>query len=204
MIQIGANDGKYEYSKESGKDFIFDFLLTNPYWQAVLVEPIPSVFTELKKNYSQHKNQIAFVNNAITERTETRELEISGKEGKNSSFFKRPQSLIGKIRSILKHNNKIKINVNCISYNELCSIQNLKEVDFIKIDAEGYDEIIIESILHTDQSNLIPKVFFWEKNTHTNNTCEEKLSNLGYHIFLSGLNKSGNYMDRVAIHSSIL
>jgi len=84
VIQIGANEGRFEYAKVDGKDFLFDFLHTHPHWQALLIEPIPPIFDRLRENYSGHPGIINFLNCAITESVEQRALQVSGKDGKSS------------------------------------------------------------------------------------------------------------------------
>lgn len=193
MIQIGANEGRYEYAKQDGKDFVFEFLLENNYWTAILVEPIPATFQKLKSNYCNHHNSISFMNCAITEKIEKRVLYINGKDGKSSSLLE-----------FQKKESTEKIEVQCINYDLLCNISGISKVDFIKIDAEGYDEIIIEHILCTPQKNTIPKIIFWEKVYNKQSNCEEILKSLDYEVFMTGLNKLNHYMDRVAIHQSLL
>ena len=55
VIQVGANDGKSD-------DFLRDSI--NKDTKVILVEPIKSAFSELKKNYSDFTN-VEFINKAI-------------------------------------------------------------------------------------------------------------------------------------------
>lgn len=193
MMQIGANEGKYEYSKKDGKDFIFEFLLHHPHWQATLIEPLPDVFDKLKENYSGHQNVLSFLNCAVTSKLEELNLHVVGKDGKSSSFYPITNKPIKEI-----------IRVKCLPYQFLCAILGLRKVDFVKIDAEGYDEQIVLSILETENEKLLPKIIFWESLKKHSADCEEQLTRKGYEIFLTGLNKLDKYMDRVAIHQSLL
>lgn len=192
MIQIGANEGKYEYSKINNQDFIFLFLLKNPLWQAILIEPLPSIFKILKENYKKHRNELTFINCAVTERLEYKTLNVMGRDGKSSSFFDVPNKKINE-----------KISVLCLPYEYICQILGLEKVDFIKIDTEGYDGIIVLSILRNKNAKLLPKIIMWEGDAATK-MCEKILFDLNYTIHKTGLNKLGGYTDRVAIHNSIL
>ena len=57
ILQIGANKGRFEYAKINNKGFVFDFLLSNEDFDAILIEPIPEIFNLLVCNYSQHRNK---------------------------------------------------------------------------------------------------------------------------------------------------
>lgn len=195
MIQIGANEGMFEYIKPDGKDFIFEFLLNNPQWEAILVEPIPEIFNVLKSNSCNHKNKLSFLNCAVTDKVEEQILSIAGKEGKISSLHKPSEDRKKLITS--------EILVQCIPYSFMCNIFGMNKVDFVKIDAEGFDEVIVKSILTTSKAELLPKFILWES-IKENKEFEEYVASMGYTIFLTGLNSAQQYMDRVAIKDYIV
>ena len=197
MIQIGANEGKHEYAKKNGKDFVFEFLRKNRHWEAVLVEPLSDIFKQLKFNYRNHRNTLSFLNCAITEQLEERSLFIAGKEGKRSSL--KPMRA--------EHQDKVigEELVQCIPYLFMCEILGIDSVDFIKIDTEGYDEIIVRSILLSSRAELLPKIIFWESTDSDGpekDAFESYVTSMGYSVFVTGLSKSNSYMDRVAISDS--
>jgi FkbM family methyltransferase len=192
MIQIGANDGKTEYAKVDGKDFVFEFLLQNPRWSAVLVEPIPDLFAALKRNYAAHRNSLTFLNCAVAEEPGYRDLYICGPDGKRSSLIK--DKTAGRAQSTIA--------VPSLDYEFLCRLVGWDRVDFVKIDAEGYDAIIVQAILACNVASLVPDAIFWEwGNQPVDRLCEEALRAKGFDVFLSGLNKRGGYMDRVGLRS---
>lgn len=191
MIQIGANDGKTEYSKVGGKDYVFDFLMGNPKWSAVLVEPIPETFEMLKENYAARRDGLAFLNYAVAEDVGYREFYVCGREGKRSSL----------IKDLTEGEEPRTITVPTLDYENLCRLVGWERVDFVKIDAEGYDPIILAEILRCKEPALIPGVIYWEKGTRDDSQCVDALTDRGFRIFRSGLNKRGAYMDRIAIRA---
>lgn len=60
LLQIGANDGMRN-------DPIREFIVANPQWTGVLVEPVPSMMEQLQKNYAytNHDSRFRFENIAI-------------------------------------------------------------------------------------------------------------------------------------------
>lgn len=195
MIQIGANEGKYEYAKHGGEDFVFEFLLENPHWSAVLVEPVPESFELLKRNYHAHRNSLSFLNCAVTEELGERSLHIAGRDGKRSSLL-----------PVQGRKVKRTIPVQCLSYKFICRILGISKVDFVKIDAEGYDHLLLMSILELGETSLRPQVLLWESHgpAEQRRQCEALLCEVGYKIFRTGLTSQNVCMDRVAIHPSLL
>ncbi len=190
MIQIGANEGKFEYAKKDGKDFVFEFLEKNPKWEAVLIEPIPEVFERLKANYAAHGNFIQFLNCAIAEKVEVRDFLMQGKDGK-SSYLAGAQGATSDTAKVIE--------VQCIDYASMLRLVNWNRVDFIKIDAEGYDEKIISEILTTSTPDALPNFLMWEHIGPERMGTTQRLIDMGFEVFHTGLAKNGIYLDRLAI-----
>jgi FkbM family methyltransferase len=190
MIQIGANEGKFEYAKEDGKDFVFEFLAAHPNWEAVMIEPIPDVFESLKANYSAHSNKIQFLNCAIAETVERRSFVLQGKDGKSSHLINAKAAAA---------ENRETIEVQCIDYALMRRLVNWTQVDFIKIDAEGYDERIVADILESSPPEGLPTYLMWEQIGLERMQTTERLIEMGYEVSHTGLAKNGSYLDRLAI-----
>jgi FkbM family methyltransferase len=190
VIQIGANEGRFEYAKVDGKDFLFDFLHTHPHWQALLIEPIPPIFDRLRENYSGHPGIINFLNCAITESVEQRALQVSGKDGKSSRLVEGGAEDVSDT-----------VLVQCLSYPIACRIMNWTSVDFVKIDAEGYDERIVHQILDAKADIALPTTLMWEQIGPERLKTTERVTAAGYHVMRTGLTKKGNdnYLDFVAV-----
>ena len=195
LIQIGANEGKHEYAKLTGKDFVFEFLKQNKNWEAVLVEPIPYIFERLKENYSLHEADITFLNCAISEHVEKRVFNIDGKEGKKSHL-----APIGEGREKFDDT----IEVQCIPYSLIQELVNWDSVDCVKIDAEGYDEHIVGQIISASEKADLPKFILWEQIGPEKENTSDKLRALGYSTYRTGRAKNGIWMDIVGIHSSVI
>lgn len=188
VIQIGANEGRFEYAKPDGKDFLFDFLHENPHWDALLIEPIPHIFNQLRCNYARRPGGTHFMNCAITENVEDRELVLSGKDGKGSSLIAGTPSAESET-----------VNVQCLTYRIVCRLVNWAEVDFVKIDAEGYDEVIVHQIIDSAPQIALPPLLMWEQIGQETLGTTDRLASLGYAVFETGMAKNGNFLDRVAI-----
>ncbi|WP_298493661.1 FkbM family methyltransferase [uncultured Maritimibacter sp.] len=186
MVQIGANDGVNEYAKVGGRDFVHGFLQQNPQWRALLVEPIPEVFAQLRESYAGFRNQLSFLNCAITERVEDRMLTLHGKDGKASS--------------LLHQKSGERISVPCLPYPLACRLAGLHRVDFLKIDAEGYDEIILDGLLRQAEPGDLPAFILWEQLEAETRSITPRLRALGYEVFLTGRSRTDVWMDRVAIY----
>ena len=151
VIQIGANDGVR-----------FDIL--NSYikkykTKSVLVEPIKKNYEKLKKNY-EDCNFISFENCAISTNNE-----ISFLYKVNEKYIKNYDDHIPGITSfnkehLLKHGVKnrhiICENVSSINMKDLIIKHQLKSLDLLYVDAEGYDGKIVIDFLNT--TNIKPVI----------------------------------------------
>lgn len=78
--------------------------------------------------------------------------------------------------------------VPCITFTELAEKFEIESIDYLKIDVEGYDYILVDSILDYYEKNKIksPKTIKFETNSHTNkeelNLVVEKLISFGYSV----------------------
>ena len=126
LLDIGANNGKALSNSAA---------LIDMGWRAVMVEPAPKTFKELKKNYKGNK-RVTCLNLAITE--------TCGK----IPFYSVTDSLVSSsIKSYATSWNKpIKeIMVKSLDW-ETFSKQYGGDYDFISIDAEGCDWSILKKI----------------------------------------------------------
>ena len=153
LIQIGANDGvRFDEISEYIKDENL---------KSILIEPIPRYFEQLKKNYKNYKN-IYFEQTVISKNNEVKTLFCVKKE-----FLELYDSHINGINSndinhLLKH--KVKkihieeVNVESMTFDQLINKYKIRKLDFLYIDAEGYDGQIVLDFLKN--SNLDPVIIF--------------------------------------------
>jgi len=160
IIQIGANDGMR-----------FDIL--NSYikkykTKSLLVEPIKINYEKLKENY-KNCNFVSFENSAISVSNE-----ISSLYKVDEKYIKNYSKHIPGITSfdkdhLLKHGVKsshiIRESVSSISMKDLITKHDLKSLDLLYVDAEGYDgKIVIDFLITTIFKPIIILEFIHIKN----------------------------------------
>ncbi|UAY52036.1 FkbM family methyltransferase [Ferruginibacter albus] len=146
FIEIGANDGVTN-------DPLTEYIKKNKLWKGVLVEPVPYLFEKLKKNYASCQNELFFENSAISKFEGTQPF-YRLKESDNPAL---PvwYDQIGSFNKdvILSHSNipgfnelLIEEQINTITFDSLLSKYQLKDINLVHIDTEGYDFEILKLI----------------------------------------------------------
>lgn len=136
IIQIGANNGD---------DEVYQLISSNAEKinKAVVIEPIPFCIPALKERYEAFKN--VFIENvAISDNPEVKTQPFYYTEGGNyeiSTFKKKHLIQHGANENIIKC-----INVNCLTISDIVDKYDIRNLDHLFIDAEGYDYEIIKSI----------------------------------------------------------
>lgn len=195
FIQIGANDGQWN-------DPIYKFIRRD-HWRGILIEPQKTIFERLRNNYKKQKNLI-FENVAIDSTEGEKSLfkiSFSNSQwaGGISSFIKEDiQKLIeagyiermSKVESIALPPNKEdwigeeKVKVQTLK--NIIEKYQVKKIDLIMIDTEGYDFEIMKTIPF---EFIKPGVIIYE-HSHLNETvkteCSDFLIKLGYRLIQTG------------------
>ena len=153
IVQIGANDG---VRFDDLNEFINKYKI-----ESLLVEPVKDNFQKLQKKY----NNVQFVtleNSAIF--TSNKDLILYKVDEKFLHYYGVHIPGITSLDKshLLKHGVKLKhiVNesVNSITINELFNKHNIKNLDLLYIDAEGYDgNLVLDFLLH---SILKPIIIF--------------------------------------------
>lgn len=166
FVQIGANDG---LRNDPFREFI-----VRDRWQGILVEPLPTVFTMLKRNYAHLADHLVFVNAAITQA-----------DGDNLTFYSFDEAFLKTLtlEKRLDYLRKASFNREHVEhYVSAAERWGIKEttvrgitlqgliaeygggmdVDLLAIDAEGHEPAIIRSI---DFEKVRPQVIFYESHT---------------------------------------
>jgi FkbM family methyltransferase len=179
FIQIGANDGIVE-------DPCYAWIC-NFDWQGVLVEPQPQLAAKLRELHSQ-RPQIRVLEAAIAKAT-----------GKLDLYFLNvakgaPESASGiaslSLASLESHRYKFpnfdklvdRVSVPTLPFSRVVELSGHADIDFIQIDAEGFDAQIIDSL---DLNILRPMIISYEHcnlSFEENEACRRKLSKAGYHF----------------------
>jgi methyltransferase, FkbM family len=180
FIEIGSNDGIIH-------DPIYRYV-TQYHWSGILVEPVRYYFNKLKANYNKNDNLI-FENVAISNKDELRDF-YRIKEGLNylpdwckglGSFY---------LNILLKHkwvipnitDYIIKEKVKCVSFGSLLKKHDVKKIDLLLIDTEGYDYEIIKQI---DFKNIRPSIMVYEHkhiDKKDRKDCERLLKSNSYSL----------------------
>lgn len=199
FIQIGANDGK-------SFDPIYEFF--NKYHQSVngiLLEPVKDYCDELRKNY-EHINSVTIVNKAIhnTEKEMTIYRADPSKMSKEqldtyakgiASFNAEHHELSGTDGASM-----IGEKVECISLPELVKEHDVKEVDLLQIDTEGYDS---EIILNIDFDAFKPKVISFEHGLPDGIMTQKKFDQIRDLLHSHGYELWVKHYDAIAYQSRI-
>jgi hypothetical protein len=190
LIQLGTN---------TGNDHVLEFvkLYNNQLDNIILVEPISELNNTIKENYKDYNIKIN--NSAI--------IPSNWNEGKINLFIVKPNDKARELEksweyglpgymsfktSTLDENWIIKedayykeygssIKVDALYFDTLISLYGISKVDFLFLDIEGIDCILLDSL---DLSKYEFKFIYWEDVKKSNN-LEIKLKDLGYKIIQS-------------------
>ena len=140
-IIIGAMDGV-------SFDNIFDKLTKDDV--ALFVEPIPHQFKKLQKNVEKLSCKVFLENSVVSDRIEDIVMAYLPDENLSEDF-------LGGCSSVVKFGtplNRYLAKIDELSYHEaksvtfdmLCEKYGFDEVDYVQVDCEGYDQVIVDSI----------------------------------------------------------
>jgi len=105
-------------------------------WRGVILEPIPENFNNIKFEENVH-----YINAAIYPTDGITTMYTATKELKQAdSDFKGMSTLLEGSNEILTE----KVEVKTICFNTLFRVTNITEIDYLKIDTEGYDGEVLQ------------------------------------------------------------
>jgi len=167
FIQIGSNVGIMETDPLCA-------LIINERWRGVLIEPVPRIFAQLKKNYA-HCPHVYCENVAVSDMRGWREFYVIDE---NAAFFETRKDwtneagglwgdLVGSLdrNHVLACKNEITereiktIQVECVTFQDILDKHHLSRVDVVHLDVEGHEAIILRSI---DFEQIRPKLIIFE------------------------------------------
>lgn len=196
IIQIGA------YVGDTQNDPLAAFLkaeLSDNRGQAskvVLVEPVREYFESLQRNYSK-LNGTRFENAAITATEGVRDfyrIDVDPVKFGLPDYLAQLGSLRSDRMTKLWDNyeknadlqkfyleNRIVEKVNCITFKQLIEKHQISDIDFLQIDAEGYDYEILRSI---DFSSITPLFVNYERVLlqDSEEMCRDIMRKAGYRL----------------------
>jgi FkbM family methyltransferase len=134
IVDLGANEGFYTLKARE----------MAPKAKIIAVEPNPSAFRTLKRNVTSNKlRNIIIMNKAITSRI-----------GKISFEIIKGQTSIGGLKVYEKYRKRGKLKkiiVDSITLEKLCKLNNVKNMDLLKMDVEGSELDILKN-----SENILP------------------------------------------------
>lgn len=151
-VQIGVMDG-------TNGDFFHDLCIERGVDRVVLVEPQTRYNSAIRERYADISNH-ALYNYAITskESIKTAEMYLLNDNGGHNSLSKRVSHPVR-----TDGDNLPSRRVLCTTFNNLCNMAGVREVDLLCIDTEGLDAEIIHSI---DFDRVGIDTIIWEKWNH--------------------------------------
>lgn len=183
IIQIGSHIGN------TPNDPIFNFV--NNDYKLIMVEPVPYLFEQLKKNYYEkfenHSN-LFFINKAVSDFIGEMEMTIPSEKNDFSKLHfcasqlasVNPEHAIRHLPNLLVEQIKVKTT----TIDEIINDYNLKEIEILQTDTEGHDYTILMNYSFKIKPNTI---MFEHK--HIDGICQvgikydelsNKLISLGY------------------------
>lgn len=180
FIQIGSNNG---INNDPLRKFIIQKKI-----EGILIEPVKYIYETLKENYKDYKNLI-FVNAAISDLNGERDFyRLKKNEDNLPIWYDQLGSFLPEV--ILKHEAEIpnigsymiKEKVECLTLESLLNRYDVKKVDILHIDTEGYDYQILKLI---NFKILKPSIIIYEhKHLSTNDydKSQSLLKSNGYRI----------------------
>ncbi len=178
FLQIGAYDG-------SVGDEVLNLIERYPV-RGVLVEPQPTAFARLQQLH-QHRDNLLFVNSAIDCVRGTRNFYVAKEGDVEFASFDRNHLL----RHGLADHEIVSKEIDCLTIDDVLRQSNIDSVDFLQIDAEGYDYEILKSI---DFTRIRPHILRFEYrhfSQHDIDECLKMLATHGYRFLTEQLDLIG-------------
>jgi len=191
FFQIGTNNGN---------DMFRELVIKNKPDIVILVEPNINLINEIKNNYNNIKNVYIYNNAIYYTNDEILELYIPAKNGimgvrsDNGIIYDSGHFSLVPMNDWGKKEDMVKFLTKSITFDEICKIHNIKSIEYLQIDTEGFDSEIIKMI---DLSKYTIKQIRFEKwgfksDCFTN--FNKDLSNeLGENGMINTINKLTSY-----------
>ena len=159
ILQIGSNDGK------TG-DPLYPLLRKNKRWKALFVEPVPYLFERLKKNYPD-RTRFSFENAAVNKGEKLKFYWIDPaikKIFKDLPFWYEQLGSFDKQHIINELGKEVEpfilaSEIHGITLESLLERNQVRQIDVLHIDAEGYDWVILSQL---DLQRFEPKFILFE------------------------------------------
>lgn len=174
FFQIGTNDGN---------DLFRNLVRVNKPDLVILVEPNKNIVDQIKSNYQGIENVHIYTNAIYYNDNEELELYIPAKNGIMNTRANNGIIYNNKNFSLLPMNDwgdksdMVKIKTKSITFDTICKIHNITDIEYLQIDTEGFDSEIIKMIDFSKYK--IKKIRFekWEFNSNCFSKYQENIAN---------------------------
>ena len=112
----------------------------------------------MQENLSSYSDRIILVNKGVGSKSEPRTIFYNGYGTEHASF-------IEEVNDIRYVNNNEKLEIELTTIDDYCIENNIREIDLIKIDTEGFEKEVFEGAITTFE-NIKPKFIQIEFNWH--------------------------------------
>jgi len=146
-IDIGANVG--DYSLE---------LLKKTRAKVLAFEPVPATFERLRENLAPYQNRIVIENKGVGSANGILLIHYNPEASAHASFS-------NEIKAIDYISNDFKSDVEVVTLDSYCASHGMTDIDFIKIDTEGFESEVFQGAAET-LKNIQPKFIEIEFNWH--------------------------------------
>lgn len=191
FFQIGTNNGN---------DLFRSLVLKHMPDCIILVEPNENLIHEIKQNYSEIQNVYIYNNAIYYNNDEMLELYIPAKNGimgtradNNITYADAHFSLLP-MNDWGSKNDMVKIQTKSITFDKICSIHGITNIEYLQIDTEGFDTEIIKMIdLSKYKINRIRFEKWGFKTECFTEYHKEKANELGANGMITAINKLRQY-----------
>jgi len=186
FFQIGTNNGN---------DLFRDLVIKNDPDIVILVEPNENLINEIKKNYTNIKNVHIYNNAVYYNDNEILELYIPSKNGimgnraDNNIIYNDGHFSLLPMNDWGSKNDMVKITTKSITFDKICSIHGITNIDYLQIDTEGFDSEIIKMI---DLSKYKINKIRFEKWAFKTECFIDYHKEKAYELGINGMNNSIN------------
>ena len=194
IVQVGSHVGNSE------NDPIHRFLwsVKGGECTAILIEPVKHLFEQLVKNYGRCPADVRFENAAVAEEAGYRDFwrlredaDLTGMPDWLNQLGSLLQDRIDTMWDACEQNpahkkflaeNTVMDRVRCATIEELRKKHGIGEIDFLQLDAEGYDYDILKAI---DFTSIKPKAINYERVLlgPLEDECRQMLRSHGYVLY---------------------
>lgn len=145
FVAVGAMDGV-------NHDRLYKHISKNTEWKGLLVEPLPDMFEKLKNNYIDRGN-LVFENAAITEQEGLAEITRipEANVGQECPAWADGISTLKPDIHIVNQDDDLRAYseqepIRTTTFETLVNKHNLRKIDILQIDAEGYDKEVFDQV----------------------------------------------------------